>query len=189
MDNRQIFCQYCGAANSFGAGYCHSCGRAITAGPAPQPVPQQMYAPPPVPQVISQQAPAQNKGSKACVWIVGIVAFLIVCCGLSAYIYYQYIIPVQITSNDFIGYLQTQNYSQAYNLCGADLQKELSNPDGLQSFLESNGFTNQTWSRRSIFRFGNEAQVTFTNGSTGLLTISLGLDDTKTWKVIGIKFN
>jgi len=198
MDNRQVFCQQCGAANSVGARYCHSCGREVIAGagapPPPQqmyapPPPQQMYAQPPVQQVIVQQAPAPRKRSGACAWIAGITLLLVLCCGVSAYFFYQYTNPAQVASENFLSNLQTQNYAQAYDLCGADLQKELGSPDGLKKFIEGNGFANQTWSRSGISRVNNAADVTFTNESSRKLTVTLALDNTNAWKVVGIKFD
>ena len=205
MDNRQIFCQHCGAANSQGARYCHSCGREVIAGPPPQqqiyapppPPPQQMYTPPPIQQVIVQQAPAQRKGSKTCLWIVGIMALLVVCCGVVAYQYYKFMMaPMQSVASDFLEYLQAQNYTQAYNLCGGDLQNELGSPDGLKSFIEGNGFTIKTWSISGVQRFEGtpttgtaSGQVTFTNGRNAKVTVHLATDNANIWKVIGIEFD
>lgn len=201
MNDRQIFCQYCGSANNANARYCHSCNRELIVAQPPQqqaytPPPQQMYAPPPVQQVFVQQAPAQ-KGSKSCIWIVGIATFLVLCCAVGGYTYYSLMLaPIRNTANDFLGFLQAQNYAQAYNLCDADLQKEIGSPDGLKNFIESNGFVVQTWSLNNVQRIDGApitgfatGQVTFANGKNATVKVSLAVDKSATWKVIGIKFN
>jgi hypothetical protein len=198
MDNRQIFCQNCGAANSMGARFCHSCGREVIVGagapPPPQqmyppPQPQPMYAQPPVQQVIVQQAPAPRKGSKACAWIAAVTLLLVLCCGVGAYYFYQYMGPVQVASEGFFSDLQAQNYEQAYALCGADLQKELGSPAGLKKFIEGNDFINHKWSRSGIVRVGSGADVTYTNENSRKFMVSFMLDNANAWKVSGMSFD
>lgn len=195
--NNHFFCQYCGAANSPGARFCQSCGREFTANVPPQPARQQVYVPPPVQQVIVQQAPAPNKGGKTCLWIAVIVTVIVICCAIVSYQYYKIMMtPIRGAANDFISFLQKRDYAQAYDWCGTDLQRELGSPDGLRGFIENNGFAVQSWNITNIQRFEGtpttgtaSGPVTFADGRTGTITINMAVDNAGIWKVIGIEFD
>ncbi len=95
---------------------------------------------------------------------------------------------VGTAGENFMSALRDNNYSQAYNLCGDSLQKELSSPQGLESLIKNGNVHPAKWNISSRNVNGDQGQlegsVTFDSGKEGDLRITLGKAGSD-WKVIG----
>lgn len=54
--------------------------------------------------------------------------------------------PVRDQGDAFMQALKDSRYPMAYNMCDKDLQSELGSPAGLQSLVETNGVSPESWS-------------------------------------------
>ena len=96
------------------------------------------------------------------------------------------------TAGDFMTALKGNDYAKAYDLCGADLQKELGSAQGLQKFIESGNFQPTSWNFSSTNVNNDRAEVSgeaVVGSDNRTITTTFVLSNASgSWKVIGINF-
>ena len=95
-------------------------------------------------------------------------------------------------AGDFMTALKASDYSKAYDMCGADLQKELGSAQGLQKFIESGNFKPASWNFSSTNVNNDRAEVSgdaVVGSDNRTVTAALVLSNASgSWKVIGVNF-
>jgi hypothetical protein len=121
-------------------------------------------------------------GALAAVIIIGIAAIVLLVNGLTQ--------PVVTAGDNFMTALKSGNFTQAYELCAPDLQKELGGVSGLAALAQNYRPGQWNWTSRSI-RNGLgmlDGSLTFAGGKPGTVHLQLtqvGND----WKVTGFQMN
>ncbi len=219
----QIYCQYCGIPNNEDASFCRNCGRSFSQPPqspvqpnsspsmapiAPRISPTPVYVPPsqnqqPLypPQSVSTQganiplhpAPSPKK-KKGKIILFGILIGIVGCCALIGLYYKLFLAPIANTAKDFLIALQDQKYSTAFYMMNTDLQAELENPEGLQSFIVNNGLVFTSFTTGNLKRIAGdppqavqEVELTLVEGSKRKLTLYLVVGRDDVWQIMGME--
>ncbi len=123
----------------------------------------------------------------------GIVLLGIILCavlvGGGVFAIFQATQPVVDAGDKFMTALRDGNYQQAYDMAGAQLQKDAQNAQGLETALSS--FQPKTWTFTSRNINNNQGQLegttTYANDTAGTVTLTLEQVGSE-WKVIGANF-
>ena len=95
-------------------------------------------------------------------------------------------------AGDFMTALKSADYAKAYDMCGADLQKELGSAQGLKKFIEGGNFQPVSWNFSSTNVNNDRAEVSgdaVVGSNNRTVTAALVLSNASgDWKVIGINF-
>jgi hypothetical protein len=95
-------------------------------------------------------------------------------------------------AGDFMSALKDGDYTKAYDMCGADLQKELGSAQGLKKFIESGNFQPVSWNFTSTNVNNDRADVrgdVVLGSDNRTMNLTLVLSNASgSWKVIGVNF-
>lgn len=127
---------------------------------------------------------------KSCVSVLRVSFFFVMMLSLAALA--CSVSDSSTTAGDFMTALKGGDYAKAYDMCGADLQKELGSAQGLQNFIEKGNFQPSSWNFTSTNVNNDRADVSgnaVMGSDNRAMTVSLVLSNASgSWKVIGINF-